>query len=890
MILNFHIHYKTAFGEKVKLLIKNPESEFTLNCQTYDGENWTASLELEKEQNLEYKYALENTDGTFEEWGSWRYTGALKGAGQAFMQDIWRSHSNPGNAYFSTAFKDVIFRRHPSPSTPVAFQAGANRVTFRLHATALEKHQKFCILGNCDALGNWVNPIMMQDTGFPLWETSVDISEADVQIRYKYAIYDEKEEKIVAWEKEDDRICYFNLPDHKGYQLIRTDENFRFPNAPWRGTGVVIPVFSLRSEQGLGIGEFTDLHLLTDWAESCGIKLVQVLPVNDTIAARTWTDSYPYAAISVFALNPLYVNLQSIALLKDKQASKKLHNSIAKLNGADEIDFDSVIRLKFEFFKALYQQEKDQFWKNSEVRSFMTSNEEWLRPYAAFCYLRDLYDTANFALWKKHRVFSAKVLTEICNPSAEHFDEVALHYFIQYHAHRQLWTATQYARSKGIVLKGDLPIGIYRYSCDAWVAPELYNMDEQAGAPPDDFAVSGQNWGFPTYNWEEMAKDNFSWWKKRMSKLSEYFDALRIDHILGFFRIWQIPLEQIDGTLGMFNPRLPYNLQELENFGLRRMVDRCTQPFISDQMLSDSFGENKEWVKKEFLEETGNEVYRLKEHCNTQAKIKALFQNGNKYKDKLFLEHNLSNLVAEVLLLEEPGTEGKEFNPRITLFRTKSFEALDEFNKHAIMKLYNDYYFSRHDEFWKKQALWKLPALLKATNMLICGEDLGMIPNTVPGVMRDLNIISLEIQRMPKGSQTFGDTGGYPYMSVCSPSCHDMSTIRGWWESDYQMAQRFFREVLRQEGSAPKDCSPQIVEMINSLHLNSPSMWAIFPIQDLVGMDETLRRKDAASEQINDPSNPKHCWNYRFHIPLESLNKEKNLALQIKKMIQNAGR
>jgi 4-alpha-glucanotransferase len=415
-------------------------------------------------------------------------------------------------------------------------------------------------------------------------------------------------------------------------------------------------------------------------------------------------------------------------------------------------------------------------------------------------------------------------------------------------------------------------------------------MDEQAGAPPDDFAVSGQNWGFPTYNWEIMAKDNFTWWQNRMHKLSEYFDALRIDHILGFFRIWQIPTQHIDGTMGLFNPRLPYSLHELEIYGLRYMVERFCKPYIRGHFLRELFAENTEWVINEFLNEVIPNEYNLKDFCNSQVKIKNLFLNNKKYASMEHVEQGLSHLVTEVLFIEEPGSNNTAFNPRITLFKTRSFEELDEFNQHAITKLYNDYFFRRHDEFWKKQALWKLPALLNATNMLICGEDLGMIPNGVPDVMRDLNIISLEIQRMPKENQTFGDTRQYPYMSVCSPSCHDMSTVRGWWEADYALTQLYYKEVLGQDGIAPRYCTPEIVESIIRKHLDAPSMWAIFPIQDLLGMNETLRRKDAASEQINDPSNPQHYWRYRFHIPLEELSKHKEFSHKVKRLVRQSGR
>jgi 4-alpha-glucanotransferase len=479
---------------------------------------------------------------------------------------------------------------------------------------------------------------------------------------------------------------------------------------------------------------------------------------------------------------------------------------------------------------------------------------------------------------------------DLCTPQYERLDEVALYYFIQYHAHEQLFAATTYAREQGVVLKGDLPIGIYRYSCDAWVAPHLYNMDGQAGAPPDAYAVAGQNWGFPTYNWEVMARDNFAWWRQRMTKLSEYFDALRIDHILGFFRIWQIPINQVEGTLGLFNPRLPYSRQELDTMGLRGNLDRYTQPYIRGHFLSEIFGEDADYVRTEFLEELSYSVFKLKEFVDNQLKIRILFLKNKKYASKKHIEKGLMSLVSEVLLIEEPLSNGTSFNPRITVHTTRSYKELDDFGKYIIDRLYEDYFFHRHDEFWRQQALWKLPALIKATNMLICGEDLGMIPNSVPGVMRDLNIIALEIQRMPKGATDFGETENYPYMTVCSPSCHDMSTIRGWWESDYEMAQKFYNKSLHKQGEAPQLCTPEIVEAINKQHFEAPSMWAIFPVQDLVGMDGALRRPDAKAEQINEPSNPQHYWRFRFHLTLEFLLKQEALNEKIERMVRYAKR
>jgi 4-alpha-glucanotransferase len=892
MIAHFHINYQTKQNEKIILQVNRKGRLETLTCQTYDGQNWQGTLSVDGASVITYRYAVQSGEEVMFEDGVFRSLIVPKGAEQVFYHDFWRATYEASRSFFSAGFKDVIFKREKKESITnksTTHVSKKNRVVFQLSSAMIPQHLQFCLLGNTKELGEWRQPLVMSDRDFPTWQTEVEIEGNQVDFEYKYALYNTEKDMVVEWEMGENRRCVLNFPSSDNSVLVQTDENFRFEHGLWRGAGVAVPVFSLRSKKGLGIGEFTDIHLLVDWATQTGMKLVQILPVNDTIATKTWTDSYPYAAISVFALHPLYVNIQAISQLKDKKAETLLLKKIEELNKLETVDFEQVMHTKFDFFKRLYEQEKNSFWKNKAAQAFMADNEDWLKPYAAFCHLRDKNKTVQFPNWSAHATYSPQVLEEICTPQYTGFDEVALYYFIQFHAHQQLFDATEYARSKGVVLKGDLPIGIYRYSCDAWVAPHLYNMDGQAGAPPDAYAVAGQNWGFPTYNWSVMAEDGFGWWRQRMTKLAEYFDALRIDHILGFFRIWQIPITQVEGTLGLFNPRLPYSRQELAMLGLSGNLDRFTKPYIRGHFLQSLFGDHTDFVKTNFLTERYNNVFELNENIDNQLKIKQLFAK-KEYEDKQLVAKGLMQLVGEVLLIEEPNSLGEAFNPRITIHTTRSFQELSDIEKQIVNHLYNDYFYNRHDEFWRQQAVWKLPALLDATNMLICGEDLGMIPNSVPRVMHDLRIIALEIQRMPKGATDFGDTAGYPYMSVCSPSCHDMSTIRGWWESDYAMAQRFFGKYAGHQVDTPQECRTDIVEFINRLHLNAPSMWAIFPIQDLVGMDAGLRRPLAADEQINEPSNPQHYWRFRFHLPLEQLNTEEGLNGRIRSMVRFSGR
>jgi 4-alpha-glucanotransferase len=598
----------------------------------------------------------------------------------------------------------------------------------------------------------------------------------------------------------------------------------------------------------------------------------------------TWQDSYPYAAISVFALHPLYVNIESIAPFQKASDRKIYEKERQELNALEQMDFEKVLACKFFWFKKLYTLHKESTLNSDDFQIFYSNNKEWLLPYAAFCYLRDINNTCEYPKWKKYSKFE---LAEIEDLYSKEKDDINFYIFIQFHADKQLKKAKEYARKNGIVLKGDLPIGIYRYSADAWTNPHLYFMDQQAGAPPDDYAILGQNWGFPTYNWEEMAKDGFMWWKKRFSKLEEYFDALRIDHILGFFRIWQIPTHCVQGTLGLFNPRLPYSIHELLKFGLQEDIRRYTIPYIRKYYLAELFGEDTEFVIAHFLEEVFTDGYILKEKVNTQKKAEALFQT-KEYKTKSHLLKGLLHLHSEVLLIQEDGSE--LYNPRITLNTTYSYKALDHHSKAAIDSLYHHYFFEKHNQYWKEQAYWKLPALLDASKMLICGEDLGMIPATVPEVMRNLNIIPLEIQRMPKGFRKFGNPYEYEYFSVCSPSCHDMSTVRGWWEANKNVATDYFQTVLHHHGNAPDKCSASLVEEIIQHHLNAPSILAIFPLQDLMGMHDEIKKIDAFSEQINEPSNPKHYWRFRIHKNMTEIKSNIGFVDKIKEMVIKSGR
>ncbi len=568
----------------------------------------------------------------------------------------------------------------------------------------------------------------------------------------------------------------------------------------WKGAGTAIPVFALRSEDDFGVGEFLDLKKMVDWAVLTGQTFLQLLPVNDTTMFGTIDDSYPYNANSTFALHPQFINLPAAGVPVDKEYLKlqKQLNSFVK-DGRPETDYVSVNREKRRLLRKAFDANWKSLSRTKAYRNFLAANREWLIPYSRFCALRDEFGTPDFSQWGEFAVYDEARL-ERWNKS--HRSETDFNCFLQFHLDAQFRQVRDYAHSKGVVLKGDLPIGVSRTSADAWQFPKLFNMDSQAGAPPDSFSADGQNWGFPTYNWEEMAKDGYAWWKARLRKMSEYFDAFRIDHILGFFRIWQIPVPEKSGLAGYFSPALPYSADELRSWGYGNRMDR----FIEDP--------------------------------------------------------------------HRPGW----YHPRI--------DAKD------LGDLYIDFFYRRHNEFWKHNAMDKLSALLGSTNMLACGEDLGMIPACVPEVMQRLNILSLEIQRMPKDpAQTFADPAHYPYSCVCTTSTHDMSPIRAWWEEDRALSQRFYNEALGCGGAAPYFCEPWVCRRIVEQHLWSPAMLVILPLQDWLSISPELRYKgNPADERINVPAIPRYHWDYRMHLSLEELLAAKDFNTDVATLVKSSGR
>lgn len=799
MKLHISIEYFTAPGEHLAILFHGGKS---FRMDSIFGGVWTFSCDVPAGiGSLEYSFELRDESACLrKEWdGHFLPLPSGKRPRNLDVRDKW--HDRPADSpFWSKAFTDVIFGR--KKEAPEGKRTG--NLVFVVASTQVRAGEILAIAGCGAMLGDWDRFLPLNQQRAPFWSIFLDAKEP---FEYKFVILDAGTRRPVCWETGPDHLSA-EVPAPDSTLVVRNVDPV-FDRMPWRGAGTAIPVFSLRSEDSFGVGEFKDLKLLVDWASGTGQSIIQLLPVNDTTMTGTWTDSYPYNANSTFALHPQFINLPDAGVKVDK-AYKALQK---ELNSLARIDYERVNGEKTRLLKKAFHTVGKAETGSDRYKAFFEANKRWLIPYAAFRVLTDLNGTAEFGKWNGFEEYSEALVAAFCEA---HRDEIDFICWEQYCLDAQLKDAVEYAHSKGIAIKGDLPIGISRTSADAWQFPRLFNLDSQAGAPPDAFSADGQNWGFPTYNWEEMAKEDYAWWKSRLGKMAEYFDAFRIDHILGFFRIWEIPAGIRSGLLGHFNPALPYP---------------------GDALRSRGFDPNSQ------------------------------------------------------LFVPDPRIDGW-YHPRIASQATDDYKALCPSMKDAYNDLYDDFFYHRHNEFWKEEAMKKLPALLGVSRMLACGEDLGMIPDCVPETMKRLNILSLEIQRMPKSPEkTFETPEEYPYFSVCATGTHDTSTLRGWWEEDRGLSERFYHEILHCEGSAPYFCEPWVCERIILQHLGSRSMFCILPLQDWMSVDGEVRYQgDPADERINIPADPRHYWRWRMHITLEDLLSRKYFNAHLHSMITDSHR
>lgn len=849
---------------------------------------WQGTMEVSEDyDHIQYGYEL-LTDGksTCREWEYTPHRLRFNCVNDNYIvYDMWLN--SPTGYYEQTNLFRFFDRRGFSLDEPSVNWYNRS-VTFLLYVTGLARGERLYLAGDADVLGNWdsAKALPMQQRVPNRWSVTFDVANLwSGSLHYKFIAVGE--DGAVRWEQGENR--HIMLPDFEAatnyfYQL----DELRFDAPSLRVAGTVIPLFSMRSAHGWGIGDFGDIKLMADWLASTGQNIMQLLPLNDTTVCGGNEDSYPYNCVSVFALNPVYTDMSALPVLASAKRNAYYQKEREALNVLPTVNYAAVYRLKIKYLRELFDEVASDILGSDGYISFAKEQAQWLKPYCIYRFLSTRLHS-NMWEWKDYQYYDNTTWDRV---SAEYPDaarETEFYSFVQYILFAQLSEAHAYANEKGVALKGDIPIGVAPNGVDVWCDRSQFNLLVSAGAPPDMFSANGQNWGFPTYNWQVMDADGYSWWRRRLQYMSCFFDAYRIDHVLGFFRIWEIPRTAKSGLAGSFSPNKPLGRAELEAAGFGFDEERHTRPYIDEALLKKLFPRKVKQVIEAFLDQLPDGTFRFKPEMEN-ANLLAYYIYERAPKLPAAMKEALLRLYGDVLFMRDLHEEGK-FVPRILGCDTGAYAQLAFGDRIAYDHLYEDYYYNRHTMFWYREGMRKLAPLLASTTMTACGEDLGMIPACVPWVMKDLQILSLEIQRMPKlYGETFARTWEYPYLSVATPSTHDMSTLRGWWREDEALSQQFYNNVLGFDGKAPAEMDVRIARAILVQHLQSPSAFALIAWQDWMAMDERLRRDNPDDERINIPSNRDHQWCYRMHIPLEQLMGERALNDTIRSMVADSGR
>ncbi|WP_288772758.1 4-alpha-glucanotransferase [uncultured Prevotella sp.] len=887
MKIFFNIQYATTFGEILRLNVvgKGKDIEKVYSMNTYDGKSWHCEITAENGMSqMEYYYSVENGDSEVRhEWTtvSHRLELNAKRAMTYFVNDRW--NDIPYDSYlYSSAFTDCVNRRHREPAKGSDYNQ-----TLRLivRAPQLRSGSRLALVGEDKALGRW-NPddaISMVEHNYNEWVADINVKEMKKEeTEFKFIAFNDK--GGVDWETGMNRQLHAPTINDGEVVVTELDQAF-FELCDEKLAGTLIPVFSLRSKGSFGVGDFGDLKMMIDWVAETNQRVLQVLPINDTTSTHTWTDSYPYSAISIFALHPQFADFRQLPEIKDKKKAREMEALRKELNELKQIDYERVNNTKTDYLRIIFKQEGEAVMKGEDFKMFVKENEHWLVPYAQYCHLRDSFGNVDFSSWKGHEQWHEADRKKLTYPKSKEYADVAFYYYVQFVLDRQMRAAHEYAMARGVILKGDIPIGVDRNGCDVWHEPQYFNLNSQAGAPPDAFSINGQNWGFPTYNWQRMIDDGCEWWIRRFQNMAKYFDAYRIDHVLGFFRIWAIPTTCVHGLLGQFAPSLGMTREEIEGYGLHFQEELFTTPFIARWVVDRVFGIHADEVVEKYLDHKHDDIFALKPEYDTERKIEAVFK-GKDSMDDVWVRDGLYALVSDVLFVRDDNDPNK-FHPRITAQLNFMYEALYDSDKEKFNRLYNDYYYRRNNNFWYNEAMKKLPVLVQATRMLVCAEDLGMVPDCVAWVMDQLRILSLELQQMPKDPKVkFGILSRNPYRSVCTLSTHDMPTLRQWWDEDYERTQVYYSSMLYRGGAAPHPLPGWLARDIIANQLTCPSMLCILSLQDWFALDEKLRLPDADAERINIPANPRHYWRYRMHINIEDLIADKEYNDAIKELVK----
>lgn len=659
----------------------------------------------------------------------------------------------------------------------------------------------------------------------------------------------------------------------------------RFPSFSHPVTGTAVPVSALRTTESCGVGEFADLVPFAEWCKETGLDLIQLLPVNDT-----GTESSPYSALSAFALHPIYIRLQDLP--EGSAFTGEIHAIRSRFEALSRFDYRGIREAKLSLLWKMYRASQDAIANDPSLEAWIAINS-WIVEYAVFMNIKRKNFDASWKEWEKFRTPSHSEIQKRWESASNRADHLFFAW-VQMRLDEQFKRASERCDELGIALKGDIPIMMNEDSCDAWANPEFFRDDLRAGSPPDGSNPLGQNWGFPIYDWENLEEDGYGWWKRRLEHSARYYHAYRIDHILGFFRIWSIPAGESTGYLGWTTPHAPITAQELAELGFSgdRLRWIC-EPHVPTRIVEavngyDYLGAHGTLAK--VMDRIGSEELWL-------------------FKDTIKCERDIWNAdISESVkgalaaawrdrLLQVTGRDGKGkvlFAPIWSKHESTAWKSLSDAERGALERLFADKD-AQNGTLWKDQAVRLLATLTGSVDMLACAEDLGSVPDIVPDVLARLGILGLKVFRWERiwnrEGQPYRDIASYPVRSVATTSVHDSSTLRGWWEREHG-GNDFFGIRNPSADGIPADKS----ESWHSFYGGETAAWAlsaiaetassllVVPLQDLMALDDAYRNEDPDADRINVPGSVSAFnWTWRIPVTVESLDKNRKLVSAIQK-------
>jgi 4-alpha-glucanotransferase len=650
----------------------------------------------------------------------------------------------------------------------------------------------------------------------------------------------------------------------------------RFPELDHYFTGVLVPVASLRSAESAGIGEFSDLVPLGDWCRSVGLDMIQILPVNDT-----GFDSSPYSAVSAFGLHPVYLRLQELPELEQTADPESYRERIREmqrdLNGLQRIAYQDVLRQKMRLLRDLYEETEPSIRADNALRQWVGQNP-WVKAYAVFRTIGERHEHRSWVEWGSMRNPSLSEIERQWNNDT--IPGVMWFYaWLQFRLEEQLRAAVQHLEKLGVYLKGDLPILMNEDSADVWAHRDIFIPELRAGAPPDMFSELGQNWNFPVYDWDRLAERDYDWWKRRLQQADKFYHAYRIDHVLGFFRIWAIPSHDDSGTMGFFYPSALISAERLQAEGFDEgRVRWLAEPHISREELERQLGDRADVVAAECLRQLDSEpLYVFAASVRGERDLQALGLPERErgvllewYRDRVFLE-----------------VEGGTFALRWDFETCSRYGDLSEEERGRLKALDRETR-EQSEEMWEEQGRRLLSFMNSTAPMLTCAEDLGVIPESVPRTLADLGILGMRVPRWAREwdepEQPFVPPEEYSFLTVCAPSVHDTSTLREWWETEGPVQP--FWETLGLSGEAPQRYGPGVAEQVLRAILRTHSAICMLQIQDLFALDGELVADDPVQDRVNVPGTY-NSWNWSYRVPLriEKLRERSSWNAKIQELV-----